>query len=283
MEWYLKKIPKTMFGFWMTEEFPWVRYLTLETFRSYHPDWEMILYRTPKLQKYVQSRPFWSTDHESASDYTGKNYWDRVEGLGIKIVEMDVEKEMGVQFPLAYCTIYADTMRYIALQKHGGFYIDLDNLFFRSLESMPFNTPANMDFSVFILNPPYHHIVLGVPGATYYGKVLEAQKAVLSGDPSKILDTTGCTSRVRRNPEDKVKILPLILTEENFDANGPKNEWALCLNWHGSGTYGKYKAVTEDDYMESKHPLAACIRYCLHRDMGQPNGIGSFQWIARGE
>jgi len=269
MDWKLTRIPKTFFAFWGTEEFPWVRYLTLETFRKYHPNWEMILYRLPVLQNY-------------GSDYKGKSYWDKLDALNIQVKVMDIEERVGVKFPLPYITVYADVMRYIALYDHGGFYIDLDNLFWRSLESMSFNSSEHEDKNLFMLSPPYHHILLGVPGANFYNKMLEAQKSVLSGDPSRILDTTGCTSRVSRAPEDMVKLLPLDTTEENFNANGPKNNNGLCLNWHGSGTYGKYQMVTEENYMTTDHPLAACIRFCLHGDMGNNNGIGSFNWIERG-
>ena len=268
-EWYLKRIPKVMFGYWMTEEFPWVRYLTLATFRRFHPNWKMILYRTPVLQNY-------------GTDYKGKSYWNEIDALDIEVRDMDVEQRLGITFPLKYCTIFSDTMRYIALDDHGGFYIDLDNLFYHSLEDMPWNIPDNEDKNVFILEPPYHHIILGVKGANYYNKVSEIQKTVLSSDPSKILDTTGCTMNVHKTNEDRIVILPLITTEENFDANGPKSDYALALNWHGSGSYGKYQAITEENYMTTDHPLAACIRYCLHGDMGMPNGIGTFEWIARG-
>lgn len=269
-EWYLKQIPKIFTGFWGTEEFPFIRWLTLKTFRQYHPDWKMILYKMPILQNY-------------GTDYKGIGYWDRLDELNIEVRTMDIEERLGIKFPLPYITIYADVMRYIALGDHGGFYIDLDNLFFRSLEDMPWNTPEHEDKSIFILEPPYHHIILGVPGANYYEKVLEIQKTVLSGDPSRILDTTGCTMNVHKTADDKIVILPLITTEENFDVNGPKDDYALALNWHGSGTYGKYKSIIENDYMTSEHPLASVVRYCLHGNMGTPNGIGTFDWIARGE
>lgn len=267
-EWHLNRIPKLMFGFWGTQEFPWVRYLTLETFRKHHPDWQMILYHKPILDNY-------------GNDYQGKSYWDKLDNLGVEVREIDVEKEMGVKFPNPYITIFADTMRYVALNWHGGFYIDLDNLFFRSLEDMPWNSVEHVNKDVFILTPPFHHIILGVQGSGFYNKVLEIQKTVLSGDPSKILDTTGCTMRVQRAPQDKVALLPLIVTEENFGADGPKSEWALALNWHGSGTYGKYQGVTEETYMDSDHPLAGIIRYCLHGSVGKSGGLGTFEWIVR--
>jgi len=268
--WNCGNIPKIFFGYWMTEEFPFIRWLTLKTFREHHPDWRMILYRTKVLQNY-------------GNDYTGKSYWDRLDELDIEVIEMDVEDRLGVQFPLRYCTIYADTMRYIALHEHGGCYVDLDNIFFRAVEDMPWNKPGNADKNGFILSPPYHHILFGAPGLDFYTRVLNAQKSILSGDPSKILDTTGCTMNISRSPEEKILMLPLVTTEENFGSDGPKSGYALALNWHGSGSYGKYQAVTEENYMTSDHPLAACVRFSLEGDMGRSNGIDDVVWIERGE
>ena len=268
MTWHLDRIPKKAFFYWGTKEFPWIRYLTLETFRKYHPDWEMVLHKKPELDSYPDSNT--------------ESYWGRVEPLGVKIEEMDVEKELGVNFPAKYITIYADTYRYIVLDRFGGFYVDMDNLFFRSLESMPFNNADNRNFDTFILPPPYHHFVLGVPGASWFKKVTEKQKSVLPQDGDHFLDTTACTGWVNRGDGDKVKLLPMITTEENFGDSGPKSPDAVCLNWHGSGVYGKYQMVKENNYMTSDHPLAACVRYCLHGEMGNKNGIGGVVWIQRG-
>ena len=270
MTWHLNNVPKTFFGFWGTQEFPFIRWLCLKTFREHHPDWEMILYDMPILQNY-------------GNDFQGISYWDRLEELDIEVVTMDVETRMGMKYPLPYITVISDTMRYIALGDHGGFYVDLDNLFFRSLESMPWNTPENSDKNGFLLTPPYHHFLGGKEGLPYYTRVLDMQKSILSGDPNRILDTTGCTMRVPRTKDEKIMMLPLITTEENFNSDGPKSEYAIALNWHGSGSYGKYQAVTEENYNTSDHPLAAAVRYCLDGDMGKPSGINDVVWIQRGE
>jgi hypothetical protein len=268
MTWHLTNIPKIAYFFWGTQEFPWVRYLTLETFRKHHPDWQMILHKKPILDDY-------SDNAEQAMAC-----WDKLEKLGIQVEDIDIEDELGITFPVPYITIFADIYRYIVLNKTGGFYSDMDCLYWKSLEDCPFNDPRNVDVQTFMLNPPYHHFILSQPYAPVLRNILYKQIEILPTTKDRILDTTGCTQYVSL---DGVKLLPMETTEENFDGNGPKNEHAIALNWHGSGTYGKYRAILESDYMDSDHPLAAVIRYCLHGDTSRINQANNVIWIQRGE
>lgn len=206
--------------------------------------------------------------------------WGRLDSLGVEVQEIDIEDELGITFPVPYITIFADIYRYIVLSKFGGHYVDLDNLYFKSLHDVPFNNPNNVHVPTFMLQAPFHHFILSQPGAPVLTSILYKQLQILPTTPDRILDTTGCTRYV---PYTGVKILPFETTEENFKANGPVNENAVALNWHGSGTYGKYKAITESNYMESDHPLAAVIRYCLHGDTTKLNTLSGVDWIARGE
>ncbi len=294
MTWHLDRIPKIMFGFWGTEDFPFIRWLTLKTFRIHHPDWRILLYKKPildkipavvdpkkaeELSKYVGYEDL----VKATFSYNNPNYWSRLEELKVEVVDIDVEEEIGRKFPVPYITCFADVMRYVVLtKKHGGLYVDLDNLFFKSLENAPFNNPNNSSKDTFILPPPYHHWVLSVQNSAWCQKVLSHQINNLPQNSSKFLDTTAITERVPKNNADKVLYLPMNTTEENFNQNGPVADSAICLNWHGSGVYGKYSAVTEDNYKTSDHPLAACVRYCLDGQMGNTNNIGTFKWIERG-
>lgn len=294
MDWHLTNIPKIMFGFWGTEDFPFIRWATLKTFRKFHPDWDIILYKKPVLDKINQQvspeiakalDKFNGYEDLAKASYDPNypNYWCRLEELDIKVIDIDVEKEMGTNFPRPYITCFADVMRYIVFTKfHGGHYVDLDNLYFKSMESAPFNIPENAKYASIILPPPYHHWLLATYNAPWCNKVLKNQLANLPQTNDKFLDTTAITEKIAKSPEDRNLIIPLATTEENFNANGPTNGHAVCLNWHGSGVYGKYNMVTEENYKTSDHPLAACVRYCIDGSIGKANGIGTFQWIARG-
>lgn len=270
-EWNLPQIPKIFFGYWGTDTFPFVRWATLKTFRKHHPDWQMILYRKPVLDVYGDK-----TDPV--------DYWTRLDELNVEVRELDVEKEIGMKFPLPYITIFADVMRYVVFTKyHGGFYVDLDNLFYRSLESMPFNRPENANYDVFLLSPPYHHWLLSKFNSAWANKVLDYQIRHLPTNSNDFLGTTAITEQVPKTPEDKLKILPLETTEENFRApEGPTSQHAVCLNWHGSGVYGKYFTVNEENYKTSDHTLAGIIRYCLDGAIGDAHDLNNTIWINRG-
>ena len=265
MTWHLTDIPKKAYFYWGTQTMPFVRYLTLETFRKFHPDWEIILHRKEVLDP---------------SPYVD-NCWHKVDSVVDKVEVFDVEKEFGVEFPLKMITIFADTYRYLALDKTGGLYMDMDHLIFKNIESMAWNTLENNQYDAFILKPPYHHFVVSKANTSYNKKITAKQKEHLPTTMARVLDVTACTEWVKRTPEDKVLIIPFDTTEENFDANGPKSKNAFALNWHGSGACNKYDEITEANYMESDHPLAACIRYCLTGNIGKANGIGTFDWIER--
>jgi len=270
MTWNLNRIPKKAFFFWGTESLPWVRYLALETFRKHHPDWEVLLYKLPELQPNTK-------DYDSNSI----NYWSKIDNLDIKVETIDIEKYLNVNFPCKFITIYADIFRYIVLNIHGGFYADMDHLFFRPLEAHPCNSISNNSRDVFLLKMPYHHFLFGTPGAKWWNKVLNKQLETLPQDINQFLNTTACTERVVKEYDDNLYELDFSTTEENFDVNGPKNDYAIALNWHGSGVDSKYNVVNESNYMTSDHPLAACIRYCLTGSIGKDNGIGTFEWIGR--
>ena len=45
MRWYLERIPRVAHFYWGHDYMPWVRWLTLKTFRHHNPDWGMVLWQ----------------------------------------------------------------------------------------------------------------------------------------------------------------------------------------------------------------------------------------------
>ena len=265
----MNSIPKQAFFYWGTEVLPWVRFLTLKTFRQHHPDWVIYLYLKPVLDK--------------VEGFEQKNYLDSKELVDLNLITfyIDIEKELGVEFPVKnFITIYADIFRYVILDKFGGFYCDMDCLFFKSLETLGID---DINYDTFILPRPYHHFLLSKPQSLYIKKTLEEQLDHIDEFSTNFLITTSCTTNVNITDEDKVWMLPLHTTEENIGSDGPYYSDSICLNWHGSGWHKRYETITENNYKELDHPLAAAIRYCLHRNTGKPTSLGNFLWIDRGE
>jgi len=129
----MNKIPKKIFFYWGGGKLSWMRYMTLYSFRKFNPEWEMTLYvsddkkeqgwKGNNLQDYVA--------YKCDDDHIGK-----INNLNIIIKK--------VEFPEHHFNLTSqmdpihksDVFRYYKLYEKGGFYGDLDILFFRSIDKI---------------------------------------------------------------------------------------------------------------------------------------------------
>ena len=123
-------IPKRIFFYWSGNNLSWMRYMTLYSFRKYNPDWEVVLYlsnnnNTIKTWQGVEEQDF--------INYNGINYLDKVKELNIKIEKVELPEELGDRFINISPVHESDLFRYYQLSKNGGFYSDMDVIFFRSI------------------------------------------------------------------------------------------------------------------------------------------------------
>ena len=106
--------------FWANSKLSWLRYLTLYSFRYYHPDWTMRLYtyQNPACQ-------FVWDDNVSQDivNYDGLDYIKCMDELDIQIIEWTPPLE-GLMPASA-----SDMFQWEILHKHGGYYADMDILF----------------------------------------------------------------------------------------------------------------------------------------------------------
>jgi len=124
-------IPKRMFFYWDKPYLSWMRYMTLYSFRKMNPSWEMVLC----LRQDDNKPKKWSGQvGQDFLNYKGDNYFDRLSKLNI-IIET-------VKFPSAFdATVISpihesDLYRYYKLYNDGGFYSDMDILYFRSMDNI---------------------------------------------------------------------------------------------------------------------------------------------------
>lgn len=123
-------IPKRIFFYWSGNNLSWMRYMTLYSFRKYNPDWEVILY----LSENNNTVKTWqSVEEQDFINYNGINYLDRVAELNIKIEKVELPTELEYLFVNISPVHESDLFRYYQLYKGGGFYCDMDVLFFRSM------------------------------------------------------------------------------------------------------------------------------------------------------
>ena len=125
----MKNIPKIAHFYWGNKVLPYLRYLTLYSFKKYNPDWDVNLY-TPKI---LQSEMSWtSSEHKFSIDC--KDYKNRVENLGIRVTPFDFE-EIDVSNSLSE-VLKSDFLRWYLLSTQGGLWSDMDILFFRPVNQI---------------------------------------------------------------------------------------------------------------------------------------------------
>ena len=272
MTWLLKKIPKQLFAFWGNSQLPWLRYLTLKTFRHYNPDWTITIYK-----------------NENPTPGTGEivaDYWDKLNELNIKdISALNMEKEFGIDLSSqpslgARDINRSDYLRWYLLHELGGLWADMDILFIRPMESMSWNSERVADVEAIGLPDPYNNFILSAPGSKLMAKLWEASRTITSDELRRDFLNTGPVNyqKVRREQKDKLfnidfLQIPLRTTEiaDEDGLNYSKNmelsipEEAVGIHWHGSGYFGKYTEITPENYRYHESLIARMVTYAIEQ------------------
>jgi hypothetical protein len=126
-------IEKKISFFWGNPGMSWLRYMTLKSFRKYHPGWEMNLY-TDRIDR-TYGLPPWTTNHrQDFFNYTGKdNFLSNVKKLDVNIIEWkDSVKHIKKIAPSQKSNFF----KWKLLAEEGGFYSDMDVLYFSSIDDL---------------------------------------------------------------------------------------------------------------------------------------------------
>lgn len=127
-----KQIPKRIFFYWCGDNFSWMRYMTLYSFRKMNPDWEIVLYRSNNPNR----KKTWSSYEKQ--DFSKKieiNYFDKLKDLNIKIEPVVFPEDVAPHIKDMSLIHESDLFRYYELYKNGGIYCDTDVLFFRPIDN----------------------------------------------------------------------------------------------------------------------------------------------------
>ena len=109
---------KKMHFIWGNDVLSYYRYLTLLSFRTYNPDWEIYFHT---FKSTCKVNPWITPEKQDNAEYNGRDYMDKIGDLDIKILEYD-ETDM---HPVHVSDIY----RWQIINEYGGFYCDMDVLF----------------------------------------------------------------------------------------------------------------------------------------------------------
>jgi len=116
-------IPKRMSFFWASDTLSWLRYMTLKSFRQHHPDWEMVLYKSPAVWK----KRWNSSEKQDCDIYHGTDYSHYLDTLDITTIDWKPPME---GLPAAHAS---DVCEWEILATTGGFYSDMDILWLKPL------------------------------------------------------------------------------------------------------------------------------------------------------
>lgn len=131
-----RNIPKTLFLYWDGSPMSYLTYLTVKSFRKYHPLWTIKLYM-PKYRHIVHN----------PKKYNSKDYFNLIQEHNVQIIQFDFE-DIGYRNDIG--EIYkSDIIRYYLLYKYGGVWSDMDVLFIKPLESYPFHPNMHVGITYF--------------------------------------------------------------------------------------------------------------------------------------
>jgi len=165
-------IPKRIFFFWSNDKMSWLRYMTLYSFRKYHPDWQVDLYVSPKSKS---SKPWVDFNVQDFFTYQGADYKDAIKELNINIIPFKLERpghpeEDWANLPANHESNFC---RYLQLSQDGGVHADMDILFLKSLN------PLLNELNTAKINAAISHIkhyfsigfLLSVPNSPFFRDV----------------------------------------------------------------------------------------------------------------
>ena len=117
------KIPPVMNFYWAGDNLSWMRFMTLCSFRFYHPSWKIVVHRSDS----DGSKQWASSETQDSQTYHGPNYSKRIKRLNVEVREWKPPKEN-------LAPVHAsDLLQWEILSTEGGFYADMDVLFVKPL------------------------------------------------------------------------------------------------------------------------------------------------------
>jgi|WetSurMetagenome_2_1015567.scaffolds.fasta_scaffold00103_25 hypothetical protein len=175
--WYLN-IPKKFHVFWSGNKLPYLRYLTVKTFKELNPSWEINLW-TSQVKSEVRT---WNT-HELNYSETWEDWTDRLWKLCDNIHMIDFTN-FGVKNSVAEVH-KSDLLRCWILNEVGGVYSDTDIFYFKPITNLEVNRRKNKYAETFVCICHYGHsngFWMGSKGSRFFGELFEQSKKI---DPAR--------------------------------------------------------------------------------------------------
>lgn len=158
--WHLNKIPKILHLYWgISRPLSYLRYLTVETFKKYNPDWDVIVYY-PSSTKIIS--PTWKTK-ENTESYVGKDYFYLLKDI-CNLVEVNFSDTVVDELHDVH---KSDYLRWKVLSEHGGFWSDFDILYINKIDNLIANNIENASVDCLLCKDTlFHYFLIGFFGCS---------------------------------------------------------------------------------------------------------------------
>jgi len=254
--WHLTQIPCTLYTYWGYNKLPYLRFLTLASFRRHNPDWKIILYRPILPQKDI----LWKTNEQRYND----NYKDcinEVKNIGVTMEYVDFDS---IDFTNSASDVHkSDYIRWKLLYETGGLWADMDIIFIKSMDDLYFNTPDNATVNAVFCISYYGHSIgflMGVVDNDYFKTIHKTAIAQYAKERYQCMGSLLCNKLFPNwKSAQKGNIVLHNLSMEvvyPYDANHVKElfitetpskitEKTIGIHWYGgSDIAGKYLNTT---------------------------------------
>lgn len=146
-------VPKICHFYWGGGKLIYLRYLAFKTFAALNPGWQIILWQP---EKHFTGNSWGVENGNQVVNYKlMKDYTDKLGELPITRVEVDFE---ALKFWPNMAEVHKnDYIRINALYHYGGLWSDTDIIYFKPMDEICVNKPANKDKETYVCIGDYGH------------------------------------------------------------------------------------------------------------------------------
>lgn len=171
MKWFLS-VPKICHTYWDGSPMSYMRYLTIVSFMKMNPDWRVALW-TPSKRSGEKK---WATK-ENCYPVVCTDFYPKLLKQNIAVYEVDFES---FGFSNSMAEIHkSDYLRLYLLSTVGGLWSDMDIIYFKGMNKLPFNLEKNEGVDTFVClnkHSAYIHsagFLMSAPGSPYFKRLEE--------------------------------------------------------------------------------------------------------------
>lgn len=281
IKWHLEKIPKIAHFYWGNKELPFLRYLTIQSFHKYNPDWEIRFY----YPKYRSEAKTWKTHEHKYEVKLEKDYYSKLKRFPIIFIEMDFDiLNVSNDLPEVH---KSDYLRWHLLANVGGLWSDMDVIYYDSINKINVNQFHNKDINTVMC---YHGncfsigFLLSAPNSGFYKLIWE--KAMEDIYDPKEYQTIGVVlvNPLMKNFKDIQEKYPDLKTANlsmeatyNYDSHMLKTiydttnleyitEKTIALHWYAGCLAARQvvNEMTDKNYNDFNNVVSKTVDICLN-------------------